>query len=518
VFHFTAFLVGITLNYFLAYLASRTVGLNDLAASFAASSYMFWIGALRCLPNVRLCILHMRNNLLNYKGNMYFDLINDNFRYAILSTGGVWIGLTLALTEVSLTQHGSWFASLGLLAAMLPFTYPGIAFPTCVYMAARLLFGYFDGVSLLDAGFFLIGFVPVMLWSHARGSIRAFLKAVISPPDMMADMHLDKISLSAKTSWKSHFRTARKGPLPLALVSLFISIFMPGNLLLLMNSAALVVAVILALSQFQSKMKVLAGRIYERGGLSFHSLVFFVTLGGILQVSHDAWLNAALIVCLAVPTLGLLRMCATHARNQTYCMDRHRWEALRWLGRHVPNDATVCCLDVADMQLQPVYTSGQAYIGGAEWLQSPTLALSRYFKVLTLCGISHELVHDWVCDFAVSKAKFQQPLTAPRSDEAEVEGVVFLNRMLYQPYLKMCDNIPITDESGGWSQAFLKHLNSLSTQAAGCEQNESKPDFILLSERLQQRRNKQEANPRGYVAAASFAGITVYQRQGLAKT
>jgi hypothetical protein len=170
------------------------------------------------------------------------------------------------------------------------------------------------------------------------------------------------------------------------------------------------------------------------------------------------------------------------------------------------------------MQLQTVYASGHAYIGGAEWLQSPTLALSRYFKVLTLCGISHNLVHDWVRDFAVSKAKFQQPLTAPRLEEADVEGVMFLNRMLYQPYLKMCDNIPITDELGGWSQAFLKHLNSLSTQAAECEPDESKPDFILLSVRLQLRRSRQNVNPDGYVKTASFDGITVYQRQGLSKT
>lgn len=516
VFHFAAFLGGISLNYFFAYLASRATGLDDLAASFAALSYMLWIGAIRCLPNLRLSIQHIRSCLLNAERRMYFDLINDNFRYAILSTGGVWIGLTLALTEMSLSQHGWWLASLGLLAAILPFTYPGVAFPSCVYMAARLLFGCFNDEFIIDVSFFLIGFAPIILWFHARGALKALMKAVLSPPAMLVDMHLKKNS--AKTSWKKSFRAVRKGPLPLALSSYIISYFIESQDQLSMNSAALVVACILALSQFMPKFSIMAKRIYERGGLSFHSIVFLVTLGGALETGHAAWLISALIVCMTVPALGLLRMCETHARNQIYCMDRQRWQALRWLGGHVPIDATVCCLDIADMQLQTVYGSGRAYIGGAEWLQSPTLALSKYFQVLTLCDISHQIVRDWVRDFAASKAKFQQPLPAPPPDESDVEGVLFLNRMLYQPYMKMCDGVTMTDDSGGWSQAFLQHLHVLSTQAVAPGWAEPKPDFILLSARFIQRRGRQDASPDGYVQAASFAGNTVYQKQYLAKT
>ncbi len=511
-FHFTAYLFGILSNYGCLWLAMRTLELSDQASTAASLACIFWTRLIERFP--KAIKQTVARHAWNPEGKLYFDLINDNFRYVILSSTGLWTGLTLALTELAARSHDSlYFFALGLLAIILLFVYPGTALSLGLYIVARIMTGIaIDGAS---SEMWLLGIGPslVLIWLFLRGtSPITLMRTVCTPPPMMAEMHMSK--KEAETKLRKKITSAlRHSPILTALIGWWLT--QSDVMLEPMSLSTLAVAICLFIGQFHDGLRPILIKLYKRGGLVLQAAVFFAIICAMLPDCPSSFGSLALWVFLSLPVFGLLRMCRTHAKNQTYSMATNRWKALQWLDKHVPSDATVCCLDIADMQLQTVYSLGRAYVGGAEWLQSPALAFSRYFEVLTLCGISHQMVHNWVRDFSVNRTKHHRYPTTPRSEEVVVEGVLFLNRMLYQPYLKTCDGIAINDESGRWSLAFLDHLLDLSTEASVIEKPSQKPDFILISERLQQRRCRQDSCPDGYHEAVKIDGVVIYKHQGV---
>ena len=205
-------------------------------------------------------------------------------------------------------------------------------------------------------------------------------------------------------------------------------------------------------------------------------------------------------------------MSRAHAANGSFLISQERLGIYDWLRREATPESTVCCLDIGDMQLHLVYGGGQGFIGGAEWLQAPNVALRRYFQSLTRCGIPHQMVLEWVTSYFLNKPDYHLFPAVPKGDKKAVEGVLFLNHILYQPYVKTFNGTPMMNESGGWNPAFLDCVNALSKETSEIEVADAMPDFIFVSAQMQKHRQNDEP-PTGYVEATRHGTHVVYRRQ-----
>lgn len=450
--------------------------------------------------------------IVNRRKNNTFDTLGSHHRYVILSIASLYGLGSAVLVQTSLISGGiAWHMAAGAALMLLPFAYPGTMVSFGLFAALLyLIHSIQHGLAFLPL--LAAGVLPLAAWFGVNGAWKRLFQAFRSPPPLMAEIHLPGPSkpASLRKRLKNQFR---KRSSLLVFLSFALSVIIGRAVEI--NIACLGVVVVMDLLGAHRRLGRSVERMQVRGANTLYSIVFFTTLtslGAYLAPGAQIWWAAG-VVLMALPFIGADRMSKAHAINGSFLMREDRFAVYDHLRCAARPDSTVCSLDVADMQMQLVYGGGLAFIGGAEWLQSPDLAMRRYLQTLTRCGIPHTLVRDWTSSYFRDKPRYGLFPAVAKGDEDAMEGVLFLNHMLYLPYVKTFAGEAVLNEAGDWTPAFLDRLDALSRETSTLNADDAMPDFILLSDRMRKRRPN-GGPPACYAEATRCGGWVLYERQG----
>jgi hypothetical protein len=448
--------------------------------------------------------------IVNRRKTNTFDTLGSHHRYVILSIASLYGLASAVLVQTSLVSGGIWHMAAGAGLLLLPFAYPGTMASFGLFAAfLYLIHGIQHGLAFLPL--VAAGALPLTVWFGVNGAWKRFFQAFTSPPPLMAEIHLAGHSKNASLSkrLKSQFK---KRSSQLVIASFVLSLIMGRAVEI--NIACFGVMVVMGLLGVHSRLGKAVERMQDRGANTLYSVVFFTTLVSLgtsfFPSAQLWWASGAVLIVL--PLIGAQRMSKAHAINGSFLMPVDRLAAYDYLRRNVAPTNTVCCLDVTDMQMQLVYGAGLAFIGGAEWLQPPDFAMRRYLQTLTRCGIPHTLVRGWMSSNFKDRPRYGLFPAVAKGDDAAMEGVLFLNHMLYLPYVKTFAGEAVLNGAGDWNPVFLDRLDALSHETSTLGTDDAMPEFILLSDRMQKRR-RDMAPPACYSEATRCGGWVVYRRQ-----
>lgn len=505
--HALALIIAPACHYALAHLIMWQACGSSAAAAVGSVLHLYYSRAWldgHSLPRALKIIVNRRKNNT-------FDTLGSHHRYVILSIASLYGLGSAALVQTALISGGmAWHVAAGAALMLLPFAYPGTMVSFGLFAALLyLIHSIQHGLAFLPL--LAAGVLPLAAWFSVNGAWKRLFQAFRSPPPLMAEIHLPGPSkpASLRKRLKNQFR---KRSSLLVFLSFALSVIIGRAVEI--NTACLGVMVVLGLLGTHPRLGKAVERMQDRGANTLYSVVLLITVinfGIQFNPPPQTWWFAGFIL-ITLPLIGAERMSKAHALNGSFLMSADRLDAYNHLRRVATPDSTVCCLDVADMQMQMVYGAGLAFIGGAEWLQPPDIAMRRYFQTLTRCGISHSVVREWITSYFKDKPRYGLFPAVAKGEEGSMEGVLFLNHMLYLPYVKTFAGEALLDDSCGWNPAFLARLDALSQETSTLVVDDAMPDFILVSGRMQTRRTSLAA-PESYIEEIRCATWVLYRRQ-----
>ena len=101
-----AFIISFTLSLLIQYILIFHISMFLFNAEWISLLIsilvIFWFKILVYLNSWRpfkSSYEYIKNNIVNYNGDLFFDVVNDNFRYVIMSVAGIYVWITIILIQ-----------------------------------------------------------------------------------------------------------------------------------------------------------------------------------------------------------------------------------------------------------------------------------------------------------------------------------------------------------------------------------------------------------------------------------
>jgi len=430
---------------------------------------------------------YLKKYVCNRDGESFFDLVNDNFRYVIMSVAGIYTWITILLILFSEGDHQS---SLVFLVFLIYFILIPLVYPSTTLFSLSLLFcsigitsiqtnnwnqlmvigGAFSAAILL---LFLFGLV-----SRLKDILQSNLEVLHGSHNMTYGGN-EKKGFSLRSIFfslvkKFYFSISFVLFLILMKVCHFQYVFVPIIFGLVMMLSAV---------GFFFRVDASVLRLIERGGIHF---LFFSICSAFYIISNYfgmrfSELNLLSLVVLPFicypPLVGCYRMAAFLQKSGAYCMPKEEWEIYQIIKKETAPRSSILAFSVSNLQLLPVYTHSNLFIRGAEWLEDPLEELKKYISALKFIKRDANELLTYFNEY-FSNAFSCSP-TQIKSEKL-YKGQQLINTLIYFPHVQRIKGIPLVgDNKSAWSPDFIAFLTNLINNSTN-ELALNEIDYILI--------------------------------------
>ena len=392
-----------------------------------------------------------------------YDFYGNTFRYVNLSFS---VPILLAFFTIAVMVHiaGSWpwILAMAVLAPAMAFSYPSHAF-----IAYTLLIG-FAGLNLLRRDWFRFA-----AFAGVGAATLIFLLAIDYPGMVSRILNNSELWTNIFAQDKLTLRSYDADFLVAVVINKYLLTFAIMLVMTrserILRDVVLVVGLIgwlLSLSHLFD-MPQLWGRFLGRGIDHVWTITFAICLGTLLakwspaletlvrfkQMRRWNWNTLALGLSvmlltglLVVPLWGFGRLGMIHLHDESRFLPQAKMDAYRWIAANIPAGTPIAVLDWEDISILPIYSKAALVVGhNVIDGRSPREELERFVNTHKFLGRSRE---DLV---ALVTAGPKAVLAADRSggsrppflDAATFESYQFMNGILYWPYIKLIEDMPI---------------------------------------------------------------------------
>jgi hypothetical protein len=474
-----SFCFSVLIQYSGIFLLSFFLFHSGSLALLMAIAALFWYKTLvyfrENLKELRNYVLY---NLLNKSSNTFFDRVNDNFRYVVLSTSGIFVWFSMIL--IFLITIGADIYTVTTLTffyfLFIPFAYPAVTaisvgILVIVVTWVAVLDDSLSGiVSLSVSGLVAIVVLLVAGVERRIAEIRSSSMNTLTSAHNRAEVY----QFNLISFWKFVVSDAYFY-LPVITIIITWRYYSKATIML---PAALGLVATLKFGGYVLRKNGIVVRFIERGGLHF---LFFSLIASILLILKSAWTGSydlpIIAVCsilVIVPLIGSYRIGKRLFAEKSFYMPKKEWELYDFIKYNTRPRSTVLAFSFSNLQLIPVYTHANLYVRGGEWLEDPSMELSKYMRALRYVGSDiNEFVGGVKNYFSVN---FKGFLSDTRS-EKELSNFHLLNTLIYYPFNSELSGFQLTNPAGtDWSSEFLAHLDK--EVIVSNEHYESTPDEI----------------------------------------
>lgn len=483
-----SFLFSILLQYSLIFFISESIFNNPWVSILLSLLTIFWFKTLilldlpRGIPHI---IDYIKKRILNSEKNTKFDLINDNFRYVILSVAGIYSWFTIALILFTQQQYDSYvlYSAFFLYFLIIPFVYPSVTAISVLVLSGSVFLQAFNNkdysivFSMCFAG---ISAVVILILSGVISRVKAIFNSNV---DVLSMAH--SVIENYKFTWKSFCDFLLKRALFILPVIFCIALLPKINSEFLFLPYSLFLFASFKLVGYILKKNAIVYRFIERGGLHFLFYILICSVLVLLQVwgMPMYYLKniciAILIPSTILPLIGSIRMGLALQKAGAFYMPIEEWEVYEFIRKKTKPRSMILAFSFSNIQLLPVYTHANLFIRGAEWLESPEQELIKYIKAVKF--VKGSLVN-FFSEFENYFENKKNSLISAGVNlvDTEVNGLELINTLTYFPYVSAVSGIVMANNSNTiWTNEFLEYLQSLITQTKN-NLNAESIDYILV--------------------------------------
>lgn len=468
-----SFLFSILIQYCLIFFISIKIFNDSWLALLVSLLTIFWFKTLTFLDlpgGITHIIGYIKKRILNSEKDTKFDLINDNFRYVVISVAGIYSWITIALILYTCQQHDPYILYLAFLLYFLiiPFVYPSVSAISVFVLSGSIFLQAFINREY--------NIVFVMCLAGVTGIIVLIFFGVISRIKAIFNSNTEVLLMSHsvvenyKFTWKSFCDFLLKRALFILPVIFCVVLvpkmksefsFLPFSLFFFAS---------IKLVGYILRKNSIIHRFIERGGLHFLffvlvcSVIFLAQAWGISQSFLDAISIAVLIPATTLPLIGCIRMGLALQKSSAFYMPSEEWEVYQFVRKKTKPRSMILAFSFSNIQLLPVYTHSNLYIRGAEWLESPEQELIKYIKAVKFArGKLGNFFKEFENYFI--KKRNALPTASKSLTETDSKGVELINTLTYFPYVTAISGILMANNNKtAWTSDFLGYLQSLFSE------------------------------------------------------
>lgn len=482
-----SFLFSVLIQYVFIFMVVISIFHYAWIALLVSLLVIFWFKILIYL-NYNRGLYHVynyiKNNIVNVNNNSYFDLINDNFRYVVMSVVGIysWVTLILILYAINVPHPLFLYFSFLLYFIIIPYIYPPVSL-----MSIGLV------ISSVGLNSFLVGeyssmFIMILSGSTALLLLISFglisrIKAIRnSNLDALKNAHAQKENY--QFSLKLIYNMLFKKVFFLLPLILFIVITPVVEMRFYFLSVILFICFSTQILGLVLRKTAITYRFIERGGIHY---MFFAVICSIILIFQYRVLDAAdfnllspiIIFGIAIlPIAGCIKMAVALQKSGAYYMPKEEWDIYQYLKREKKQRHMVLAFSFSNMQLLPVYTHASLYIRGAEWNEYPEQELKKYIRSLAFIGSDVNIFLQKFQNYF--KYNFSCSPSAANIDESMLKGYHLINTLIYFPYVTSIGDVKLANEkNNGWTQEFMEYLKNIIANVTN-EPLTDGIDYILI--------------------------------------
>lgn len=425
-----------------------------------------------------------------------YEMYADNFRFMHMSISGGLLMLFFAAVAAYERHPKPWL--LAILAAFccgLPFSYP--THPAIAYAVL---------------GLFVVYHAICKEWRHAgylSGAIAVgilFLLAIRYPQLMVAAYsaidHLQDYLLRSGLEfrdypfWKlAYIALVNKYTLALALMLLVAWRNVPlRRWVIVLGGLTAIFATTLVFAD-----RGIASRLLGRGidfawfatlltcflpGLAWLSQWLAGQLAARARLPRQVLPAAIFVALIALPAAGFVAYGIRAVHQTAHYMPRDQWDMYAWIDRNLPENAAVAAFNWEDIEYIPIYTPADLVFGHVD-LSARTAGqeTERFLGTWKMLGLPRDRLEAMVRDSVslTRKRHASDPLQPPFLTPEQFDAAQIAAGLIYFPYIRRFDDIPIELSLGEVNEAFVAHVMAIYDALDVAEfRRQVRIDHILL--------------------------------------
>jgi len=482
-----SFLLSVLVQYVLLFIIGEHVFVDQWIALLSSLLFIFWFKIIiyyNFSNGFKDVWLFVKKRIINTNGDTYFDQVNDNFRFLIMGTAGIYAWLTLLIILSSDYFQFSWllFAGLSIYFFIIPFVYPSLTLVSVILLSGNFIHLFFkkDNIQTLNI-FFGAGGIAILF---------LFLSRVISKIKLVINSNMQVLGEAhvSVENYELSFKAVKKYLLKssffyLSILFILLSVLVINDKIMLISFILLVVFFAKILGFIFKKNSVI-DRFVERGTAHYYcfSIIVISLLlyqKGIAFLFNDNIIVYCTILLVSVlPLIGCIKMAFAFQKAGSFYLPKEEWDVYKYIKKSTFPRSMVMAFSYSNLQLLPVYTHANLYIRGAEWMEKPEDELLKYIRALKYININPDLLLEYFNDFF--KIDFPFNLNFQKENRFH-KAFHLITTLIYYPHVKKVFGVKLSsNDNKSWNPDFINHLRRLiKNQDNKLLENEI--DYILIN-------------------------------------